>query len=160
LSQNPVSFETASILSSLTLRRAVMPKKITIKTPGTVLQSFIDEYQINPFFLSKAIKVNYQTIINIIKGKAKISVQTAICLGAYFGNSPKYWIDIQASSEIDALSANKKFLSIVKSIPKAVKPKGKAKASVKLTKRKPNTLAEKRKKAAKIPGAKSVKGKR
>jgi addiction module HigA family antidote len=102
-----------------------MPK--TVKTPGTILQSFIDDYQINPFFLSKEIKVGYQTVTNIIKGKARITVPIAIRLGRYFNNSPKYWIDIQASSEIDELSTNKKFLSQIKSIPKAVKPKGKAK---------------------------------
>ena len=103
-----------------------MPKKT--KIPGEVLRSFIDEYQINPFFLSKEIQLNYQTIMNILKGKAKINVPTAIRLGKYFGNSPKYWLDVQLSYEFNKLSANKKFLSAVKKIPKAKIPKANAKA--------------------------------
>ena len=130
-----------------------MPKTANPQTPGTVLQSFIDEYQINAFFLSKEIRVNYQTITNILKGKARITVKTALRLAAYFGNSPKYWIDVQVSSEIEELSADKKFLSIVKSIPKAQK-------GAYTGKKKTNTLAEKRKKAEKIPGARKAKGKK
>lgn len=137
-----------------------MPK--TSLTPSTVLQSFIDNYQINPFLLSKQVGLNYQTITNILKGKAKITVPTAIRLAKYFSNSPKYWLDIQLSSEINELSNNKKFLSSIKSIPKAIKPTGKAKstAKVKPANKKKNTLAEKRKKASKVPGAKKPKGKR
>ncbi|MCL2765146.1 MAG: HigA family addiction module antitoxin [Treponema sp.] len=130
------------------------------KTPGSVLQSFIDDYQINPFYLSKEIKLSYQTILNIIKGKAKISVPTALRLGKYFNNSPMYWLNIQLSSEIDELSANKKFLSLVKSIQKAEKPKGTAKAEVKTTKRKSNSISEKRKNASKVPGAKQARGRK
>jgi len=135
-----------------------MPK--TIQTPGAVLQSLIDDYQINPFFLSKQVKLSYQSILNILKGKAKISVQIALRLAKYFNNSPMYWMNIQISSEINTLSANKKFLSVIKSIPKAEKPKGKAKAEVKSAKRKSNTLSEKRKKAAKVPGAKKTRGRK
>ena len=135
-----------------------MPK--TQKTPGEVLQSFIEEYQINAFSLSKSLKVAYQSVTNIIKGKARISVQMALRLGQYFGNSPKYWLDIQSSSEIDELSANKKFINEVKSIEKAGKPTGKAKKEPKAGRKKTKTLAEKRKKAAKTPGAKKTRGRK
>jgi addiction module HigA family antidote len=129
-----------------------MPK--TEKTPGSALQSFLDEYQITAFFLSKEINLSYQTVLNILKGKAKISVPTALRLGKYFGNSPQYWMDVQVSSEISELSANKKFSAILQKIPKAQKPKaGKAKTT------KSNALSAKRKKAAKVPGAKKARGK-
>jgi len=139
-----------------------MPKAAKPQTPGEVLQSFIDDYQINPFSLSKSLKVNYQTVTNIINGNSRITVQMALRLAQYFGNSPKYWLEVQASSEIDELSADKKFISSVKSIPKAEKPTRKAKkeAKVKNKKNKTNTLAEKRKKAAKVPGAKKAGGKK
>ena len=139
-----------------------MPKTANPKNPGTVLQSFIDEYQINAFSLSKSIKSPYQSLINILKGKARISVSMALRLAAYFGNSPKYWIDIQISSEIDELSADKKFLSVIKSIPKAVKQTGKVKKEIKAKpgKKKTGTLAEKRKKAGKVPGAKQARGRK
>ena len=138
-----------------------MPKAAKRQTtPGDVLQSFIDNYQINPFSLSKSLKVNYQTVTHILNGKSRITVQMALRLAQYFGNSPKYWLDVQASSEIDELSADKKFISSIKSIPKAEKPTGKAKKKTndKTKKNKTLTLAEKRKRAAKIPGAKKARG--
>jgi addiction module HigA family antidote len=133
-----------------------MPK--TEKSPGSVLQSFLDEYQITAFYLSKEIDLSYQTVLNILKEKAKISVATASRLGKYFGNSPQYWMDIQVSSEIDKLSTNKKFSSAIKKIPKAQKSKGSAGKKAKATKS--NALSAKRKKAAKVPGAKQARGKR
>jgi addiction module HigA family antidote len=139
-----------------------MPAKKT-KTPGEILISLIQEYQLNPFSLSKEIKINYQTIQNIIKGKGRITVQTALKLGKYFGQPPAYWIDIQLNTDIAELSKDKKFMSSLNSISKVQKPKAaaktksKPKAIGKTAKR--NTLAEKRKKAAKIPGARPAKGK-
>jgi len=135
-----------------------MPKKTKSQIPGAVLQSFIDEYQINAFSLSKSLNVTYQTITNILKEKGRITVPIALRLGKFFGNSPKYWLDIQSSAEIEKLTSNKKFISAVNSIPKAVKTKVKTKKEA--VKRKNNTLSEKRKKAAKIPGAKKAKGKK
>ena len=137
-----------------------MPKTAKRQSPGEVLQAFIDDYQINPFSLSRSLKVNYQTVTHIINGKSRITVQMALRLARYFGNSPKYWLDVQASSEIDELSADKKFVSSVKSIPKAKKPTGKAKKEAKTKTKKTDTLAEKRKKAAKTPGAKKARGKK
>jgi addiction module HigA family antidote len=134
----------------------------TEKTPGSVLQLFLDEYQINPFLLSKEIQLSYQTVLNILKGKGKITVPTALRLGKYFDNSPLFWLDIQLSSEVSELSTDKKFLSVMKNIPKAKKPAGKASAGTKAkpAKSKTNALSAKRKKAAKVPGAKPARGKR
>jgi len=139
-----------------------MPKTVKNQTPGDVLRTFIDDYQINPFSLSKSLKVNYQTVTHIINGKSRITVQMALRLAQYFGNSPKYWLDIQASSEIDELSADKKFIASVKSIPKAEKQAKKAKKEIKAKtgRKKTNTLAEKRKKAKKVPGSKTTRGRK
>jgi len=113
--------------------------------------------------LSKSINVAYQSVTNILKGKGRITVSMALRLGQFFSNSPKYWLDVQSSSEIDELSEDKAFIKIVKSIPKAQKPSGKAAAVPKaknIGKNKVNTLAEKRKKAAKVPGSKKARGRK
>ena len=138
-----------------------MAKTKKPQTPGSVLQSFIDDYQINAFLLSKEIKTAYQSVTNIIKEKARITTPMALRLAQYFGNSPKFWIDVQSSSEINELSEDKKFVKIINSIPKAQKPAGKAKASAAKLAAKPgrnktDTLAEKRKQAARVPGAKGA----
>jgi addiction module HigA family antidote len=130
----------------------------TDKTPGAVLQTFIDKYQINPFSLSKSISMNYKTIRDILNGSARITVPIALRLGKFFGNTPQFWLDKQITLEFNKLATDKKFQSVLKNIPKAEKQKSSAKE--KPAKRKPNTLREKRNKAAKIPGAKKSFGKR
>ena len=132
-----------------------MPK--TEKTPASVLQSLIDEYQINPFALSKNAHLDYQTVRKILYSKGKITVPTALKLGKYFGQSPAYWIDVQIAAEINALSKNKKFVSGIKGISKVQKPAAKAKTPAR---GKTKTLSVKRKKAAKTPGARGTKRRR
>jgi addiction module HigA family antidote len=78
----------------------------------------IDKYQINPFSLSKSIGMAYQSVANILTGKRRISTNIAIRLVKYFGNTPKFWLDIQAQSEITELSSDKKFIAVLKKIPK------------------------------------------
>jgi addiction module HigA family antidote len=129
------------------------------QTPGSVLHSFIDEYQINPFSLSKEINLSYQTVLNILKGAGKITVPTALRLAKYFDNSPSFWLDIQNAYEINKLSDNRKFISMIQKIPKAKKNTGKVK-SKKPGYRKAKALSQKRKKAAKSPGSKTIRGKR
>ena len=131
-----------------------MPKKAKSQTPSAVLQKYIDDYQTNPFALSKSLNVAYQSITHILKGESRITVPMALRLAQHFGNTPKYWLDIQTSSEIDELSANKKFITGIKKIPKAKKQTGAA------GKKKTKTLAEKRKNAAKAPGAKKTRGRK
>ena len=141
-----------------------MPKTAKPKTPGSVLQKYIDDYQTNPFALSKSLNVAYQTVTHIIQGKSRITVPMALKLAQYFGNSAKFWLDLQASSEIEELSNDKKFIAEIKKIPKAsdVKTskkttgKTKIKSKAKAGKRKTKTLAEKRKKASKVPGSKKA----
>jgi len=139
-----------------------MPRTAKSQSPSEVLQKFIDDYQTNPFALSKALNVAYQSVTHILQGKARISPKMAIRLSSHFGNPVKYWLDIQTSADLAELSADKKFQSSIKKITKALKPTGKVKKdkTAKIGKGKTKTLAEKRKKAAKIPGAKNARGRK
>ena len=142
--------------------RTAKSKTASAVTPSEELQKFIDDYQTNPFALSKALNVAYQSVTHILQGKARISPKMAIRLSSHFGNPVKYWLDIQTSADLAELSADKKFQSSLKKITKAVKPSGKLKKekNPKIGKGKTNTLAEKRKKTAKIPGSKKARGKK
>ena len=80
----------------------------------------------------------------------------AIRLSKYFSTTPTFWLELQAQSEIAVLQSDKKFTAQINKIPKAQKPTGKFKTSKKTTK----TLAEKRKTAAKVPGAKKARGRK
>jgi len=135
-----------------------MPK--SVKTPAAVLQSLIDEYQTNPFALSKNTHLAYQTITKILSGKGKIRVPIALKLGKYFGKPAAYFVDIQVKAIENELASNKTFTKQLNSIKKASKPTGKSKITIKPAKGKTKTLSAKRKKAAKVPGARVAKRKR
>ncbi|MCL2277139.1 MAG: HigA family addiction module antitoxin [Treponema sp.] len=126
-----------------------MPKSSNAQAPGEVLQSYIDSYQTNAFALSKSIKVAYQSVTNILKGKGRISVNIAMRLGKFFGNAVEYWLDVQSSYEIAVLFSDAKFSKVYKSIPKAVKPKGKPAAENKAAGKSAAKTTGKKKKAVK-----------
>jgi len=132
-----------------------MPKSKT-QTPSEVLQKYIDEYQTNPFALSKSLDVAYQTVTHILKGKSRITAQMAVKLAKHFGNTPNFWLDIQAQSEINELSANKKFTATVNKIPKAAKPTAKVKL-ITQKKKSRTSYAKPNKQAAKAKSKKKVK---
>ena len=135
-----------------------MPK--SLKTPATVLQSLIDEYQTNPFALSKNAHIDYQTIRKILAGIGKIRVPIALKLGKYFGKPAAYFVEIQYKAIENELSKNKTFTKQLNSIQRVQKPTDKAAIKAKSKRNKTNTLSTKRKKAAKVPGARRAKRRR
>jgi len=131
-----------------------MPK--TAQTPASALKSLMGEYQVTAFSLSKAISLSNSAVQQILKGKNKITVSTASRLAKFFGNSVSYWLDLQQQSDLAEAAKDKNLSDILKGITKAKKPAVKAKAKPQAKPAKKTTLADKRKKAAKVPGAKSA----
>ena len=134
-----------------------MPK--SAQTPVFVLKSLMDDYQFTAFSLAKAIKLCNSAVQQIIKGKNKITVSTALRLGKLFGQTPIFWLDLQREADLSEAANDKELSSVLKSISKAQKPSAqpKAKATVKTVKK--NTLSDKRKTAAKVPGSRPAKKK-
>ena len=128
-----------------------MPK--TTKTPESVLISFMDEYQLNPFSLSKAICLSPSAVRLMVIGKSKITVPTALRLAKLFGQTPAFWLDLQREADIKDASKDKKLSAILKGISKVKKPAGKPVSTGKVKVSRKSTLSDKRKKAAKVPGS-------
>jgi len=116
-----------------------MPK--SSKTPSSVLKSYMEEYGLNPHSLSKEIGLSYASVRMLVSGKLDISTATALKLAKYFGTSPAFWLDLQQETDLSEAGKDKKLQSALNKIKKATKPRGK-------------TLSDKRKAAARIPGAK------
>jgi addiction module HigA family antidote len=133
----------------------IMPK--AVKTPASVLQSLMDEYQLNPFSLSKAISLNYQTVRLLVAGKSKVTIPTALRLAKFFSQSPDLWLDLQREVDLSEAGRDKELQDALKGISKAKEPAPiKQKTTEKASKK--TTLSDKRKSAAKAPGAKSARG--
>lgn len=76
-------------------------KAIRGATPGRLLQiEFLDEYKLSQAELSRRTGIPRSTINEIIKDKRPISVEVAIALGALFGNSPQFWLNLSNSYKL------------------------------------------------------------
>ena len=96
-----------------------MPK--SPQTPATVLKSLLDEYQLNPFSLSKQIGLSASAVRQIVVGKSGISVPTALRLSKFFGQPVAFWLDLQWQADLQAAKNDAALQDALKAIPKAKK---------------------------------------
>jgi len=69
--------------------------------PGEILEEeFLIPLGISPYRLAKDIKISATRVSEILKGKRRITIDTALRLSKYFGNSVEFWVGIQADYEI------------------------------------------------------------
>jgi addiction module HigA family antidote len=123
----------------------------SLQTPGSVLTSLMNEYQLNPNSLARAISLSQSAVRQIISGKSKITVSTALRLSKFFGQSTESWLDIQRAVDLNEAANDKELSTVLAGISKIQKP-SKPEAAAKTVKK--TTLTDKRKKAEKVPGAK------
>jgi len=70
--------------------------------PGEILkEEFLDPFGISAYRLSKEIKIPQTRISQIIKGKRRITADTALRLSEFFGNSPQFWMGIQDDYDLE-----------------------------------------------------------
>src|SRR5262245_8604698 len=76
-------------------------EKIENIHPGEILkEEFLDPLGITPYRLAKEINIPLTRVTEIIRKKRKISIDTALRLSAFFGNSIEFWVGIQTEYEI------------------------------------------------------------
>ena len=82
--------------------------------PGEILlEEFLNPLEISAYRLSKDINIPQTRISEIIKGRRRMTADTALRLSKYFGNSPKFWLGLQDDFDLEEESlANKKLNSI------------------------------------------------
>ena len=70
-------------------------------------EEFLDPMGITPYALAKAILVDPPRIDAIIKGRRKITTDTAIRLSKFFGTTPGFWTNLQSRYELETLMEEK-----------------------------------------------------
>ena len=71
--------------------------------PGEILsEEFLVPLQMSAHALSQAIRVPATRVNDIVNGKRGISADTALRLARYFGNSPDFWMNLQAAYDLRA----------------------------------------------------------
>jgi addiction module HigA family antidote len=70
--------------------------------PGEILmEEFLIPLNITAYRLSKDIDIPQTRLSQIIKGKRRITADTALRLGIYFGNSAKFWLGLQDDYDLE-----------------------------------------------------------
>jgi len=98
-------------------------EKLTNIHPGEILlEEFLLPIEISAYRLSKDTQIPQTRISQIIKGRRRITADTALRLSSYFGNSAKFWLGLQDDFDIEEEMNNKEelFLSIKNNAPQQV----------------------------------------
>ncbi len=70
--------------------------------PGEVLlEEFLEPMEISQYRLAQDISVSPRRINEIVHGKRAITADTALRLARYFGTSDRFWLNLQASHDLD-----------------------------------------------------------
>jgi addiction module HigA family antidote len=104
-----------------------------VRTPGEVIKAQAAVYNLSITQLAEGIKISPSAARLLINNKLRISVSFAQRLSKFFGKTAKYWIDLQNTYELGALSEDKKEASVLKAISRAVKTPVVKKAAAKKT---------------------------
>ena len=70
--------------------------------PGEVLlEEFMKPLEITAYRLSKDLEIPQTRISEILKGRRRISADTALRLSRYFVNSAKFWLGLQDDYDLE-----------------------------------------------------------
>jgi addiction module HigA family antidote len=70
-------------------------------TPGEMLkEEFLAEYGLSQNQLAKAVGISPNRIAEIVNNRRRITADTALRLGLYFGNSPEFWMNLQSHYDL------------------------------------------------------------
>jgi len=70
-------------------------------TPGEMLkEEFLAEYGLSQNQLAKTIGISPNRIAEIVNNRRRITADTALRLSLYFGNSPDFWMNLQAHHDL------------------------------------------------------------
>jgi antitoxin HigA-1 len=77
--------------------------------PGEILsEEFLNPLNITAYRLSKDTDIPQTRISQIIKGKRRITADTALRLASYLGTTAKFWLGLQDDYDIEEERGSKK----------------------------------------------------
>ena len=70
--------------------------------PGEILlEEFLKPLGISAYKLAKDLRIPQTRVSLILKGKRRVTADTALRLSAYFGTSPQFWLGLQDDFDIE-----------------------------------------------------------
>ena len=68
--------------------------------PGRILKRELTARELSANRLALSLRLPSGRITEILNGKRGISLETALRLDRYFGNSPRFWLNLQGNYEL------------------------------------------------------------
>jgi addiction module HigA family antidote len=88
--------------SSIIIEEDIMTKlRIAPVHPGAYLKELLEELSISQYRLAKDLGIPAMRINLIVNGKRPVTAELALRLGRYFGQSPRYWVNLQSRYDMD-----------------------------------------------------------
>ena len=78
-----------------------MAKRLNPVHPGEYLKELLDELSLSQYGLAHSLGVSPMRISHVVHGKRPVTAELALRLGQYFGQSPRYWINLQSRYDMD-----------------------------------------------------------
>jgi addiction module HigA family antidote len=77
-------------------------KKLPNIHPGEVLEEeFLVPLHISAYLLAKETKIPQTRISKILKGRRRITADTALRLAMFFGTTPQFWLGLQNDYDLE-----------------------------------------------------------
>jgi len=73
--------------------------------PGRILKREMLARELSANALALALRTPSGRVTDILIGKRGVSPETAMRLGRYFGNKPRFWLNLQTNYELAAAEA-------------------------------------------------------
>jgi antitoxin HigA-1 len=68
--------------------------------PGEFLREILEERQLSQAHFARVIGVAPMRISHVVKGARPVTAELALLFGRVFGQSPQYWLNLQASYDL------------------------------------------------------------
>ena len=88
--------------SSIIIKEAAMAKRhIASVHPGVYLKELLDELKLSQYRIAQDLGIPAMRINHVVNGRRPVTAELALRLGRYFGQSPRYWINLQSRYDMD-----------------------------------------------------------
>jgi addiction module HigA family antidote len=69
--------------------------------PGEYIRELLEELELSQYRLAQDIGVAPMRISHVVRGQRPVTAELALRLGRYFGQSPRYWLNLQSRYDMD-----------------------------------------------------------
>ena len=81
----------------------IAPRRTIAVHPGEILQEMLDQNQITQSLVAERLGMAQSKISDICRGRRGVTPDMAMRLGRLFGQSPRFWLNLQENWELSQL---------------------------------------------------------